>query len=238
MSIFSDRFEQLKRSDKPARAPKYLQETMGFQRISRDGIFEVAKGKYSKTYRFQDINYVTAGADDQMKKLKQYCKTVNAIDVSFKITINNRNKNMQEFRENVLFHKKGDPFDWIRDAYNHITESRIVEGKQGIEQERYLTACVERKGYEQAKAFFATFEATLKQNFAELGSTIEPLDAKERLRILFQFYRMGDEEQFHFNFRQCMKSGGDAKKNNFGGYMKIFSGCFLTNREKSRGLFI
>ena len=71
MSIFSDRFEQLKRSDKPVKAPKYLQETMGFQRISRDGIFEVAKGKYSKTYRFQDINYVTAGADDQMKILKQ-----------------------------------------------------------------------------------------------------------------------------------------------------------------------
>ena len=238
MSIFSDRFEQLKRSDKPARAPKYLQETMGFQRISRDGIFEVAKGKYSKTYRFQDINYVTAGADDQMKILKQYCKTVNAIDVSFKITINNRNKNMQEFRENVLFHKKGDPFDWIRDAYNHITESRIVEGKQGIEQERYLTACVERKGYEQAKAFFATFEATLKQNFAELGSTIEPLDAKERLRILFQFYRMGDEEQFHFNFRQCMKSGGDGKKKNFRGYMKFYPGYFETDRKKCRALFI
>ena len=238
MSIFSDRFEQLKRSDKPARAPKYLQETMGFQRISRDGIFEVAKGKYSKTYRFQDINYVTAGADDQMKILKQYCKTVNAIDVSFKITINNRNKNMQEFRENVLFHKKGDPFDWIRDAYNHITESRIVEGKQGIEQERYLTACVERKGYEQAKAFFATFEATLKQNFAELGSTIEPLDAKERLRILFQFYRMGDEEQFHFNFRQCMKSGGDAKNSISGGYMKFYPGYFETDRKKCRALFI
>lgn len=211
---------------------------MGFQRISRDGIFEVAKGKYSKTYRFQDINYVTAGADDQMKILKQYCKTVNAIDVSFKITINNRNKNMQEFRENVLFHKKGDPFDWIRDAYNHITESRIVEGKQGIEQERYLTACVERKGYEQAKAFFATFEATLKQNFAELGSTIEPLDAKERLRILFQFYRMGDEEQFHFNFRQCMKSGGDAKNSISGGYMKFYPGYFETDRKKCRALFI
>ena len=40
MSIFSDRFEQLKRSDKPVKAPKYLQEVMGFQRISREGIFE------------------------------------------------------------------------------------------------------------------------------------------------------------------------------------------------------
>ena len=238
MSIFSDRFEQLKRSDKPVKAPKYLQEVMGFKRISKEGIFEVMKGRYSKTYRFQDINYVTAGTDDQMEILKQYCKTVNAIDVSFKVTINNRNKNMQEFRENVLFRRKGDGFDWLREAYNRITESRIVEGKQGIEQERYLTVCVERKGYEQAKAFFATFEATLKQNFAELGSSIEPLDAKERLRILFNFYRMGDEEQFRFNFRACMKRGGDPKNSISGGYMKFYPGYFETDRKKCRALFI
>lgn len=238
MSIFSDRFEQLKKSDKPVKAPKYLQEIMGFERISRDGIFEVMKGRYSRTYRFQDINYVTAGAEDQMEILKQYCKTVNAIDVSFKITVNNRNQNMQEFRENVLFRRKEDEFDWIREAYNRITESRIVEGKQGIEQERYLTVCVERKGYEQAKAFFATFEATLNQNFTELGSSIEPLDAKERLRILFNFYRMGDEEQFHFNFRACMKRGGDAKNSISGGYMKFYPSYFETDRKKCRALFI
>ncbi len=238
MSIFSDRFEQLKKSDKPVKTPRYLQETMGFERISRDGIFEVMKGRYSRTYRFQDINYVTAGAEDQMEILKQYCKTVNAIDVSFKITVNNRNQNMQEFRENVLFHRKGDGFDWIREAYNRITESRIVEGKQGIEQERYLTVCVERKGYEQAKAFFATFEATLKQNFAELGSSIEPLDAKERLRVLFNFYRMGEEEQFQFDFRACMKRGGDAKNSISGGYMKFYPSYFETDRKKCRALFI
>ena len=53
-----------------------------------------------------DINYVTAGAEEQMRILKQYCKTVNAIDVYFLITIFNRNKNMQDFREHVLFPKE------------------------------------------------------------------------------------------------------------------------------------
>ena len=238
MSIFSDRFEQLKKADKPVKAPKYLQQTMGFTRISRDGIFEVAKGRYSKTYRFLDINYVTAGSEDQVRILQQYCKAVNAIDVNFKITINNRNKNMQEFRENVLIRHKDDGFDWIRDAYNQITEKRIIEGKQGIEQERYLTVCVERKGYEQAKAFFSTFEATLKQNFAELGSVIEPLDAGERLRILFNFYRMGDEEHFYFDFRESLKRGGDVKNGISGGYMKFYPGYFETDRKKCRALFI
>ena len=238
MSIFSDRFEQLKKADKPVKAPRYLQQVMGFSRISEDGIFEVGKGRYSKTYRFLDINYVTAGSEEQIQILQQYCKVVNAIDVNFKITINNRNKNMQEFRENVLFKHRNDGFDWLRDAYNHITEKRIVEGRQGIEQERYLTACVERKGYEQAKAFFSTFEATLKQNFAELGSAIEPLNAKERLRILFQFYRMGEEERFHFDFRESLRKGGDVRNDIAGGYMKFYPGYFETERKKCRALFI
>lgn len=238
MAIFSDRFEQLKKADKPIKAPKYIQQIIGIQKICGDGVFEAAKGRYSKCYRFKDINYVTASTEDQIQILKQYCKTVNAIDVYFKITINNRNKNMQEFREHVLMKEKNDGFDWLRDAYNKIMEARITEGKQGIEQERYLTVCVERKGYEQAKAFFATFEATLKQNFSDLGSAIVPLDAGERLRILFNFYRMGDEEHFEFAPEDVFKRGRDVKNDIAGGYMKFYPGHFETDRKKCRTLFL
>lgn len=238
MAIFSDKFEQLKKADKVVKAPKYIQQILGIQRIAGNGIFEVQKGKYSKTYRFTDINYVTAGAEEQVRILKNYCKAVNAIDVYFLITIFNRNKDMQDFRENVLFQTKEDGFDWLRDAYNNIIENRIVEGKQGIEQEKVLTVCVERKDYEQAKAFFATFEATLKQNFGELGSSIEPLDAQMRLRMLFNFYRIGDEELFEFDFKQSLKKGGDPKNNIVPGYMKFYPGYFETDRKKCRALFI
>ena len=194
------------------------------------------KGIYSKTYRFLDINYVTAGAEEQMRILKQYCKTVNAIDVYFLITIFNRNKNMQDFREHVLFQEKGDGFNWLRGSYNQIIEKRIVDGRQGIEQEKLLTVCVERKSYEQAKAFFATFEATLKQNFGELGSCIEELNAEERLRVLFNFYRIGEEEQFSFDFRQALKKGGDPKNDISPGYMQFYPGYFETERKKVQGI--
>ena len=77
-----------------------------------------------------DINYVTAGAEEQMRILKQYCKTVNAIDIYFLITIFNRNKNMQDFREHVLFQEKGDGFNWLRGSYNQIIEKRYLEGEK------------------------------------------------------------------------------------------------------------
>ena len=70
MSIFSDKFDQLKKADKAVKSPKYLQEVMGIGRIAENGIFEVGKGVYSRTYRFLDINYVTAGAEEQMRILK------------------------------------------------------------------------------------------------------------------------------------------------------------------------
>ena len=58
MSIFSDKFDQLKKADKAVKSPKYLQEVMGIGRIAENGIFEVGKGIYSRTYRFLDIYYV------------------------------------------------------------------------------------------------------------------------------------------------------------------------------------
>lgn len=64
MAIFSDKFEQLKKADRPVKAPKYIQDIMGIRKISVNGIFEVQNGSYTKTYRFTDINYVTAGTED------------------------------------------------------------------------------------------------------------------------------------------------------------------------------
>ena len=153
MGIFTDRFTLLKKADKPLyTAPQSVQQQIEILRIAKDGIFENTKNRYSRVYRFADINYVTVSEGDQYELLKQYCKLVNAIDVAFKITIYNKNKDMSQFRRNVLIPDKNDGFDHLRDVYNDIVEERIVAGKQGIEQERYLTVTVERKDYEQAKA--------------------------------------------------------------------------------------
>ena len=102
---------------------------------------------------YLDINYVTAGTEEQMRILKQYCKTVNAIDVYFLITIFNRNKNMQDLREHVLFQEKEDGFNWLRGSYNQIIEKRIVDGRQGIEQEKLLTVCVGESPMNRQKPF-------------------------------------------------------------------------------------
>ena len=143
------------------KTPKSIQETIEIMAVAENGIFEVSKNKYSKCYRFQDINYTTATEDEQIGIFERYCKFLNSLDCNYKITINNKNKNMDELRDKVLIAEKNDGFNNYRRIYNDIIEEKIIEGRQGIEQERYLTITIERKNFEEAKAQFATLEATI-----------------------------------------------------------------------------
>ena len=159
--MFPAGFHYKKASEPLYKTPKSIQETIEIMAVAENGIFEVSKNKYSKCYRFQDINYTTATEDEQIGIFERYCKFLNSLDCNYKITINNKNKNMDELRDKVLIAEKNDGFNNYRRIYNDIIEEKIIEGRQGIEKERYLTITIERKNFEEAKAQFATLEATI-----------------------------------------------------------------------------
>lgn len=195
-------------------APKSINDVIEIKSIAENGIFEVGKGGiFTKTYKFSDINYETASVDEQYKILIEWCRWLNSHSVPFKITVNNKNKNMAVMREQVLLPHVLDNFDPYRDMFNEEIEDNIKNGRQGIEQELYLTLRYEASPeYENARIYFATLENNMIQSFRELGSELTPLDATERLRILHDFYRFGDEEYFNFDFRQAVAQGFDFKE--------------------------
>lgn len=171
----------------------------------------MAKNRFSKCYRFQDINYTTTNEVEQIDIFERYCKFLNSLDVSFKITINNKNKDMEQvrdFRDYVFLQEKEDGFNGFCKIYNDIMEKKIHEGRQGIEQERYLTITIERKNFEEAKAQFATIEASIHKAFNELGAEIVPLSGNERIKVLYDYYHLGDEGSFDFDIREAKKVGG------------------------------
>ena len=90
------------------------------------------------------------------------------MDCAFKITVNNKNRDMGQLRDYILLPYQYDAYDKFRKIYNDIIEEKIREGRQGTLQERYLTITVERKNFEEAKAQFATIEATVHKAFGEL----------------------------------------------------------------------
>ena len=239
MGLFTDAFSELKKADKPLyRTPKSLQETIEIMRIAENGIFEVSRNRYSKCYRFGDINYVTKGISEQKEILEKYCQFLDSLGMNFKITINNKNKDMEQVRKEVFLHNKEDGFDNFRQAYNDIIEQKIQEGRQGIERECYLTVTIERKNFQEAKARFVSIEASIQKEFFELGAELVPLNANERMKVLYNFYHMGDESKFDFDIHKSKKIGSDFRNDLCGKMMQFYSDYFKDEKKFCRALFI
>ena len=239
MGLFTDGFKELKKSSEPLyKAPKSIQETIEIMKVAENGIFEVARNRFSKCYRFQDINYTTTNEIEQIDIFERYCKFLNSLDVSFKITINNKNKDMEQVRDFVFLQDMDDGFNHFRKAYNDIMERKIHEGRQGIEQERYLTITIERKNFEEAKAQFATIEASIHKAFNELGAEIVPLTGNERIKVLHDFYHLGEENSFDFDIKTARKVGADFRNDLCNKMMQFYPDYFKDEKKFCRALFI
>ena len=239
MGIFADGFKELKKASEPLyKTPKSIQQTIEIMKVAENGIFEVARNRFSKCYRFQDINYTTTNETEQIDIFERYCRFLNSLDVNFKITINNKNKDMEQVRDYVFLQKKNDGYNGFRKIYNDIMEQKIHEGRQGIDQERYLTITIERKNFEEAKAQFATIEASVHKAFGELGAEIVPLSGNERIKVLYDYYHLGDEGSFDFDIREARKVGADFRNDLCNGMIQFYPDYFKDEKKFCRALFI
>ncbi|PWM29329.1 MAG: TraE family protein [Clostridiales bacterium] len=199
--------KQALKSDKESlRIPRSVQETIPIKRIWPDGMIQVG-GKFSKTFRFADINYSVASKDDQMAMFLDYCELLNSLEVgaTTKITLNNRRLNRENFVKNLLPMRE-DGLDHYRDEYNKMLMDKAMSGS-GIVQEKYITVSVLKQNHEEAKIFFARVAAELSARFARLSSKCEELDITERMRIFHDFFRTGQEEDFRFELSELMRKG-------------------------------
>lgn len=193
------------------RVPRRVQDVIPIRRIWPDGIFLVGS-KYSKMYRFTDINYLVASRADKESMFLQYSELLNSLDAgaTAKITINNRRLNRVNFEKNILMPLRGDTRDIYRREYNRMLLDKAMEGN-GIIQEKYITVTVLKKDIEEARSYFARTGADLCSHFAALGAKCTELDATERLRVLHDFYHVGEEVDFHFDAKDMMQKGHDFR---------------------------
>ena len=191
--------------------PRKVQDVIPIRRIWKDGIF-MTGGKFAKTYKFTDINYLVASREDKESMFLTYSELLNSLDsgATTKITINNRRLNKANFEQSILMPLRGDFRDEYRREYNQMLLDKAT-GANGIVQEKYLTISVVKKDIEEARAYFARVGADLISHFSALGSKCTELDAEEKLRVLHDFYRQGEEAAFHFDPQDMMKKGHDFR---------------------------
>ena len=203
--------QALKKDQEPYRVPKRVQDVIPIKCMWRDGIFLVGT-RYSKTFKFTDINYMVASQEAQKKLFLAYAALINSLDcgATTKITLNNRHLNRKNFADTVLMKLKNDYLDYYRMEYNDVIMSKATGGN-GIIQEKYVTVSVCKKNIEDARAYFARVGAELTARFAALGAKVTEMDATEKLRVLHDFYRSGEEVYFHFDARDMMRKGHDFR---------------------------
>ena len=133
MGLFTDGFKLLKKASEPLyKTPKSIQETIEIMAVAEKGIFEVSRNKYSKCYRFQDINYTTATEDEQIGIFERYCKFLNSLDCNYKITINNKNKNMEDLRDKVLITEKTMDSIITEESTMTLLRRRLLRADRGL----------------------------------------------------------------------------------------------------------
>ena len=194
------------------KVPRSVQDVIPIQTIWADGIFQVGKTKFSKTFQFTDINYAVADPADQETMFKGYATLINTLEAgaTTKITINNRRLNRANFEQNILLPMAHDGLDHYREEYNQMMLDKAM-GSSSIVQDKYITVSVYKRNIEEARSSFKRIGAELAAHFSRLSSKCYPLEAVERLRIFYDFFRAGEEAEFSYNLKQSMRKGHSFK---------------------------
>ncbi len=192
--------------------PKTVQRAIPIKTIFTDGTFEVGKNKFSKTYRFSDVNYAVAGQEDKEMMFLGYGAILNLLDAGSypKLTIINRKLNKVDFDNKIKLKLENDNLTKYRKELNEILANNSIDSN-GMIQEKLLTITIDKKNIEESRNYFSRTSSEIGNNFAKLGSIFEELDINERLRIFYDFFRVGEEDLYNFDIKKFMKKGHSFK---------------------------
>ena len=221
------------------KVPKSVQQAIPIQRIWPDGIFQHGT-KFSKSFRFSDINYSIASKEDKTEMFLDYSELLNALDsgASAKITLNNRRINKQEFEASLLIPMRNDGLDLYRREYNEMLLSKVSGTNNSICQERYLTVSVHKKNIDEARTYFARVGTDIITHLAKLSSIGEELDAESRLQIFRDFFKSDQAQSFPFDIKAFAKKGSSFKDWMCPQSMEFQKDCFRIDDRYGRVLYM
>ena len=221
------------------KVPRSVQDLIPVRTVYPDGIFEVAQGKYSRSYRFDDINYAVASGPDKESMFLKYSEILNSLDSGAvsKITVNNRRMDRREIARDILLPSRNDRLDEYRKEYNRILLEKALATTSMV-QDKYLTISVFKNSIEDARTYFARVGAELQMHFSKLGSRLTELDAEERLKILFDFCRIGEESSFSFDMEDYAKKGHSFKDYISPDSIEVSDDFFMMGEKYGRVMFL
>ena len=211
-------YKQLKKQEKESlKLPKTVQDSIPIKKIFKDGIFQLTEkvgkeNQFSVTYRINDINFEACSPSEKKTKFLNWEAVLNSFDPTarYKISIFKHKINVDKLQQDITIQNQNNEYDKYRKLLNEVMLNKALIGN-GITQEIYLTVSTFTKDVNSARGFFQRQLTQISQAILTLSTRIEQLNATERLRLLHDFYRQGEESNFSFDFDEFQKRGKDAR---------------------------
>lgn len=196
------------------------QDSIPFQRMFPDGICRTGDNSYTKTIRFDDINYMLNTNEDKTAIFDGWCDFLNYFDssIGFQLSFINRAANRENAYEHICIPSQGDEFDEIRAEYTDMLRNQLsalnldlMQGTNGLIKTKYLTFSIEAENLKAAKPKLERIETDILNNFKRLGVSAEVLDGHNRLELLYDIFHMDEQIPFRFSWDWLAPSGLSVK---------------------------
>ena len=194
------------------KVPRSVQQSIPIDRIYEDGTWRCGN-VYSQMWTMTDINFTMSSEEDKAGILDLLGKVYMGVsaDCWLKICIVSQHMDEISFRENVLLHRNLDGLDkWRVERNRRIRQ--CVQDAGNVVQHKYLILSTNKQNVADARSRLRQVQGNLLAELSNLGCTIKPMTNNERLEVLHNFFRRGEEGRFLFSFDEDYgKLGNDFR---------------------------
>ena len=189
------------------------QDSIPFQRMFKDGICKVTDTLYTKTVRFNDINYQISSNEDKNAIFDSWCDFLNYFDssVRFQFSFVNMTGQSDNVSESINIPIRDDGFADIAAEYQTFLNNQLSKGNNGLVKTKYLSFGIEANNIKDAKPRLERIETDIIQNFKKLGVHAQPMNGFDRLKVIHGMFHIGENTPFRFDWDWLVKTGLSVK---------------------------
>ena len=189
------------------------QDSIPFQRMFKDGICKVTDTLYTKTVRFNDINYQISSNEDKNAIFDSWCDFLNYFDssVRFQFSFVNMTGQSDNVSESINIPIRDDGFADIASEYQTFLNNQLSKGNNGLVKMKYLSFGIEANNIKDAKPRLERIETDIIQNFKKLGVHAQPMNGFDRLKVIHGMFHIGENTPFRFDWDWLVKTGLSVK---------------------------
>jgi len=189
-----------------------VQQSIPYMAMHPNGICQIDDTTFSKTVRFEDINYRLASADEKNELFEKWREFLNYFDSSVRVQFSfiNQNRRKNDSEQIPMIPHKDYRFESIINEYSQMLKTQHEKGNNGIKKERYITFTVNADQFISAKKQLERIENDILNSFKNIGVPAQSMTGYDRLQTLHEIFHPNGEE-FMFSWSWLPSAGLHSK---------------------------